>query len=174
MTAFPEEMEPAFITAATSANPSFVSLVAGKGGFKLLLRTAVPKGEQSTAVVLECFRTPDPSWLRRPPALVQDSQDPSRSYIVFSRVRLDDAANRAFVPAAALELAVATLANGRCSGVREAAFLAFFQGSAASDELTAAAVAAKEPSTAHLGEAGGMLLAGLPNGYAAARWCWRT
>jgi hypothetical protein len=153
LTAFPEAMEPAFITNAASASPTFVSLVTGNGGFKLLAQTAALKGEQSAAVAQECFRNPDPSWLRRPPALVQDRQDASRSYIVFSRVRLNDMKNKEFAPAAALEVAVATLANGACSGVQEGAFPAFFQGFAAADEMAAAAAAAKEPIDAHVDEA---------------------
>lgn len=152
LTAFPEEMEPAFIINAASARPTFVSLVAGKGGFKLLTQIAVPKTQQSVVVALECFRDPNPSWLRRPPALVHDRQDPSRSFIVFSRVRLNDMAKKEFAPAAWLELAVATLANGQCSGVQESTFPAFFEGFIASDELAAAA-AAKESNNADVGDA---------------------
>ena len=153
LTAFPEAMEPAFITNATAASPTFVSLVTGKDGFKLLAQTAAPKGEKSAAAALDCFLNPDPSWLRSPTALVQDRQDASRSYIVFSRVQLNDVEKKAFAPAAALELAVATLTNGTCSGVQEASFPGFFEGFVAADELTAAAAAAKEPSDAHIGQA---------------------
>lgn len=153
LTAFPEAMEPAFITNATATTPTFVSLVTDKDGFKLLAQTAAPKGKQSVAAALDCFRNPDHSWLQRPPALVQDRKDTSRSYIVFSRVRLNNVENKVFAPAAALELAVATLANGACSGVQEAAFPAFFEGFAAAEELAAAAAATKEPSDAHITQA---------------------
>jgi hypothetical protein len=150
LTAFPESMEPAFVTNAASISPTFVSLVTGKDGFKLLAQTAAKNEEQSAAVSLDCFRNPDSSWLRRPPAMVQDRQDASRSYIVFSRVRLIDVENKAFGPTATLEVAVATLANGACSGVQEAAFPAFFKGFVAADEGSATA---KESSDAHLDEA---------------------
>ncbi len=153
LTAFPETMEPAFITDASSASPIFVSLVTGKDGFTMLAQRAVPKGEHSDSVALECFHNPDPSWLRRPPALVQDPKDRSRSYIVFSRVRLNDVENKVFPPTAVLDVAVATLASGACSGVHEATFAAFFGSFSAADELAAAAAAAGEPSDARVGEA---------------------
>lgn len=150
---FPEAMEPAFLINAASDKPAFVSLVAGKDGFKLLAQTAVRKGEQSQVTTLECFRNPDPSWLQRPPALVQDRQDGSQSYIVFSRVRLNNIENKEFTPAATLEVAVATIKNGACAGVREAVFPAFFERFAAEKERAAALAVAKEPSEAHIGEA---------------------
>lgn len=151
LTAFPEAMEPAFITNATSASPTFVSLVTGKDGFKLLTETTARKGEQSATATLECFRNSHASWLQRPAFLVQDQQDASRSYIVFSRVRLNDIQNKAFVPDAVLEVAVATLANGACSGVQESNFPSFFDGFAAADEQAVAVAAAKEPSDAGIG-----------------------
>lgn len=154
LTIFPEAMEPAFIINAASASPTFVSLVTDKDGFKLLAQNATRKGEQSTMTTLECFRNPDLSWLQRPPALVQDRQDASRSYIVFSRVRLNNIEKKEFAPAAALEVAVATLTNGACSGVQEAAFPAFFEHFSAEDEQAAALTVAKEPSDARIGETG--------------------
>ena len=152
LTAFPESMEPAFITDATATNPVFVSVVASGDRFKLLAHAAAPKGEETTSVALDCFRNPHTSWLQRPPAFVHDRQDASRSYIVFSRVRLNDVANQGVAPAAVLELAVATLANGACSGVRESTYPFLFESFAAADELAAVA-AAKAPSEARIEQA---------------------
>lgn len=155
LTAFPEAMEPAFITNAASASPTFVSLARGKDGFKILTQTAAPKGAQSAAAELECSPNVDPSWLRRPPALVQDRQDTSRSYIVFSRVRLNDVKKNALAPTAMLEVevVVATLANGTCTGVQETPFPGFLEGFAAAEELASAAAAANQPSEANVTEA---------------------
>lgn len=140
---FPESMEPTFIVNATTAKPVFVSVVAGADGFKLLTHAATTKGEEP-AVALDCFRHPDNSWLLRPPAMVPDRQDARRSYLVFSRVRIDAATNQRPQPSAALELAVATLANGACTGVHETTFAAFFDDFAAPDEMAAIAAATKE------------------------------
>ena len=153
LTQFPEGMEPAFITNAELARPIFVSMVSGKDGFKLLVQPAAPKGEPSVSVAQDCFRNPDISWLRRPPALVQDRQQASRSYIVFTRVRLNDLENKAFSPNAALEVAVATLSNGTCSGVQESAFPLFFDGFAAAEELTATSAVANQPTHTNIGMA---------------------
>ncbi|HLD68573.1 MAG TPA: hypothetical protein VJA19_21335 [Pseudomonas sp.] len=138
LTAFPETLEPAFITNATSASPTFMSLVAGKDGFQLHTQTAAQKGGQSSSATLACLGNAHTSWLQRPSFLVQDPQDAGRSYIVFSRVRLNDEQNKAFAQAAVLEVAVATLANGACFGVQESSFPKFFDGFAAADEQAAA------------------------------------
>lgn len=79
------------------------------------------------------------------PPWLNDRQDARRSYIVFLRVRLKDMENKAFTPAATLEVALATLVNGACSGVCEATFPAFFNKFAAADELDTVSAAAKEP-----------------------------
>jgi hypothetical protein len=148
LTGFPESREPAFITNTTTVNPVFVSVVAGSDGFRLLAQAAVPRGKESRAVALDCFPHADNSWLQRPPALVPDRRDPSRSYIVFSRVRIGEMANPGPLPAAALELVVATLANGACSGVTETSFAHYFDGFAAPDEVTATASANNRASDA--------------------------
>jgi hypothetical protein len=153
LTDFPESMEPAFITNTASARPTFVSMVTGKEGFKLFSQTATSKGKQSIAIALDCFRKPDLSWLLRPPALVQDPKDASRSYIVFSRVRLNNLKDNVLSPTAVLEVAVATLANDTCSGVKEDTFPRFFEGLAATDELAAASAATKKPNDENLNEA---------------------
>ncbi len=153
LTDFPETMEPAFVINAASAAPTFVSLVAVNEGFTLLTRTAAPKGEQSKASGLECFKNADASWLLRPPALVPDRSDERRNYIVFSRVRFKSADSKAFEPAAALEVAVATLDGTECSGVQVAAFPDFFEGFAETDELAAAAAVARDASDANVNKA---------------------
>lgn len=153
LTAFPEAMEPAFITNAASNKPAFISLIAGKNDFKLLAQTATRKGEPSQVTALECFRNPHPSWLQRPPALIQDRQDGGQSYIVFSRARLNNIEHKEFTPAAILEVAVATIKNGACTGVREAAFPAFFERFVADKERAAALAVAKEPNDTSVGEA---------------------
>lgn len=140
LTTFPEAMEPAFITNAASTNPTFVSLVAGKDGFKLITQTAIRDGEQSTPVTLECFGNPHTSWLQRPTFLVQNPKDTTQSYMVFSRVRLNDIQNKEFAPSAALEVAVKKIANGSCSDVQESTFPAFFKSFATSKELSAMTV----------------------------------
>lgn len=145
--AFPESMEPALIANADSDNPTFVSLVAGKDSFKLLAQIAVKKGEQPSAVELDCFSNPDPSWLKRPPAMAQDRKDPLRNYIVFSRVRITEAENKAVGPAAALEVAVATLMNGTCSGVQATTFPQFFKGFVAASEALASIKSANNTDT---------------------------
>ncbi|GEM_PF-2159269 len=151
LTAFPEAMEPAFITNAASANPTFVSLMAEGGGLKLLTSASAKKGEQSAKATLECFRNVPAAWLQRPAFLVQDQRDASRSYIVLSRVRLNEVQNKAFAADAVLEIAVATLANGACSGVQEFNFPSFFEGFAAAEEQAAAVAAITNPSDASLG-----------------------
>lgn len=128
LTNFPESMEPAFLTNATSKSPIFLSLVAGTDGFKMLTQTAARQSDKSTTAILQCFRDPHVSWLHRPTFLVQDQHDASRSYVVFSRVRLNEIQNKAFDPGAVLEVAVATLENGACFGVQEFAFASFFNG----------------------------------------------
>lgn len=148
LTEFPESMEPAFLTNAASDKPVFVSLVAEEDRFQLLARTAARKGEQSQVTALGCFRNPDPSWLQRPPALVHDRQDDSQSYIVFSRVRLNNIEKKEHTPTATLEVAVATIKNGACAGVREAAFPGFFERFATDRELAAALAVAEKPSEA--------------------------
>jgi len=158
LTEFPEAMEPAFITKATSASPTFVSLEAGKDGVQLHAQPAASKGEQSATTTLECFRNAPTSWLNRPTYLVQDPHDGSRSYVVFSRVRLNDIQSKAFAQAAELEVAVATLVNGACSGsgVRESTFPNFFKGFAEEHEQDAAIAIAvgiaadKDPSDADI------------------------
>lgn len=146
LTAFPQSMEPAFITNAATTKPVFVSVVAGADGFKLLTQAAVPKNKVGASVALNCFRNPDNSWLQRPPALIPDRHDSLRNYIVFSRVRIDDRTNRGLIPAAALELAVITLADGTCAGMTQTSFVAFFDGFATPDEVATVAMAAKETS----------------------------
>lgn len=158
LTEFPEAMEPAFITNATLASPTFVSLEAGKDGVQLHTQTAVPKGEQSATTTLECFRNAPTSWLHRPTYLVQDPHDASRSYVVFSRVRLNDVQGKVFAQVAELEVAVVTLVNGTCSGssVRESTFPTFFKGFAGKHEqdaavaVTVAVASGKKPSDADI------------------------
>jgi len=55
------------------------------------------------------------------------------------------------VEPAVLEIAVATLANGACSGVQEFNFPSFFEGFAAAEEQAAAVAAITNPSDASLG-----------------------
>lgn len=153
LTSFYEAMEPALLINAASGKPVFVSLVASKDGFKLLAKTATQKGKQSQATTLNCFRNPSASWLRRPPALVQDRQNANQSYIVFSRVRLNNIESKEFTPFAALEVAVATLKNGVCTGVREASYNSIFERFIAEDERAAALAIAEEPSDRHMVEA---------------------
>ena len=52
LTAFPEQMEPAFLLDGATDKPSFLSLVEKKGGFRMVINTAVPPGMQSGAAVL--------------------------------------------------------------------------------------------------------------------------
>jgi hypothetical protein len=150
LTTFPESMEPAFITNAASDSPTFVSLITSDKTFEIIVHRAVEKGQQSAAVAQECFSNPDSSWLRRVPVMVQDRQDARRSYIVFSRVRLNDKEEKTFTLAATLEVAVGTIVNGVCSGVREAAFLAFFNEFATADSLVVASAATKESADARV------------------------
>lgn len=137
LTAFPETMEPAFITNAAADALSFVSLVAAGEGIQLYSQAAVARGKASTAVRLECLRNAPVSWLQRPTFLAQDPLDASRSYLVFSRVRLLDGQGVAPAQGALLEIAVATLANDACLGVREFAYPSFFDGFAERDEQEA-------------------------------------
>ncbi|UVJ44850.1 hypothetical protein NVV94_04490 [Pseudomonas sp. LS1212] len=150
LTAFPESMEPAFITNATSANPTFVSLVAGQDGVQLRAQAAVPKGEQSVTATLECLRNAPTSWLHRPTYLVPDPHDANRSYMVFSRVRLKDMQNKVLAQAAELDVAVATLVGGACSAsaVSEFTFPDFFKYFAEQEELDALVAANKAPGNA--------------------------
>lgn len=136
--AFPESMEPALMASGTSADPVFVSVVAGADGFQLLTHAPAAEGKPAAPVALDCFRDPDNAWLQRPPALVPDRKDARRHYIVFSRVRIGDAASQAPAAAATLELAVVTLANGACSGMTKKSFAGFFAGFTAPGEVAAA------------------------------------
>ncbi|MBT9465517.1 hypothetical protein [Hydrogenophaga sp.] len=133
---FPETWEPSFITDAGSASPTFVSFVKDKKRFNLVAKTAIAVGKQSPTVPLKCLRNVDPSWLQRPPAMVPDKYNASRSYIVLTRVCLDLAANLPSAPNAALEVKVATLTDGNCpEGASETTtFDAFFYDFAELDE----------------------------------------
>lgn len=158
LTGFPERMEPAFILNAATAAPTFLSIVPSDEGLQLLSHTAAPNGTAPPSARLECLSSngkpwrPDSSWLRRPPAHVHDRQDPGRSEIVFSRVLFDAADGKVFMPAPRLELAVATLTNGACTGVHEAPF-EVFAGFAAKEERDAAALALSKPIKPYIGAA---------------------
>ena len=134
LTDFSEEREPAFIADATAAHPTFVSVTAGKGGVEMLTQTPALKGQQSTQFLSECMRNAPVSWLQRPTYLVEHPEDARVSYMVFSRVRLGDGQNP--LPVAELNIAVATLTDGKCSGpaVRESTFTDFFKGFATQEK----------------------------------------
>ncbi|WDU65604.1 hypothetical protein LRS56_14845 [Pseudomonas poae] len=128
--AFPEAMEPAFVTQATATNPTFVSVMAGGSGVQLQMQKAVLNGEQLKAATLECLRGAPLSWLQRPVHLVPDLSDASRSYLVLSRVRVSDTHSNPLAQGAELEIAVATLTADSCldSGVQMSAYPEFFKG----------------------------------------------
>jgi hypothetical protein len=137
---FSEAMEPAFLTHSATATPIFVSVVAGAEQFRMVAQPATAKGD-AVAVAFDCFRHPDNSWLLRPPALVPDPHHAGRNYIVFSRVRMGGPARQANTPAATLDVAVVTLADDACLGMRELSFASFFDGFLAPDELAPGAPA---------------------------------
>lgn len=149
LTGFPETMEPAFLLDAAASHPKFLSIAAERDTFKLVTHTAVAIGQQSVVTEYTCFQRPEASWLQRPPAMVTDRLNPRRHYLVFSRVRLNPVtAGASFVPGAALEVAVATLDDGGCQGVRKADYPAFYGDFAAKAELKAAAAAGGGPAQA--------------------------
>lgn len=147
---FRETWEPAFITNAASASPTFVSFVKGDNGFNLLAKTAVAVGKQSPEEQLKCLQNVDPSWLQRPPAMVPDKDIESQSYIVLTRVHLKDTATQVFAPTAALEVAVSTLKDGKCAAeARETTtFNAFFNDFSERDEPELDPSFAKNPGDA--------------------------
>lgn len=57
------------------------------------------------------------------------------------------------MPSATLEVAVATIKNGACTGVREAAFPTFFERFASEKERSAAIAVVKKPSDDNIGVA---------------------
>jgi hypothetical protein len=150
LSAFPESMEPAFIIDATAADPTFVSLVAGADSMQLQAQVAVPKGQQSATVTLECLRNAPVSWLQRPTYLMADPLDANLSYLVFSRVRLEDAQNRVTGQAAELDIAVATVKGGTCAAASESSFPRFFAGFTEQKEQAALDAAKASPDTADL------------------------
>jgi hypothetical protein len=153
LSAFPEEMEPAFLLDGTTDKPAFLSLIDKKNSFRIMINTAVPPGTLSSSAELTCFRNPDSSWLRKPPSMVQDTKDPRRSYIVFSRAQLHPIENNVVMLAATLDLSVITLANGECVGVQQISVPDFFDGFATPYEINTARQTSSNPSPKNVKEA---------------------
>lgn len=132
---FSENREPAFILNAESPVPSFLSLVADDARFQVQSQAAVPRNEHSTVTVQPCMRDLPASWLQRPTFMVQDYNDPAHSYLVFARVPFDGAIITRLNQPAILQVAVATIDSGVCSGARQKLFPHFYEGFATPDEV---------------------------------------
>lgn len=142
--AFPESMEPFFVLNKDQGAPTFLSFTNDKGNLKGWAHLAVKDSGQPVSTEFECFRRLDASWLRRTPALVTDPKETGRRYIVFSRIRLNSINASEFLPTAKLEIAVASIVDSGCNGVRESAFPSLFDRFVAPEELRAGVAAADE------------------------------
>jgi hypothetical protein len=138
---YSEEREPALLLRASSTNPLFLSLESSKQGIKAYTQEAMPKGAPLAKEMLKCLSGEPSSWLQRPAFLTGDINDTNRSFLVFSRVQINDKDMRSFANPAALELAVTTVTNGlntECSQLKQTRYPKFFKGFASEQEKTSA------------------------------------